>query len=545
MSSFALMVLMNRAIGMNVLIILLSMLIAVAQTLIDSPIMESAFVLTIVVICLEVLVLIVLFVWQIWRLWSVKLIHVPQKVDPLASVTGVRLDPSRGIVMDVLHEGESIAVLVNPDYWKFLPSSTISREDGLECPVSGSSFEIVKPGLGPQSLVAISNGTTIVGMGCRVTYLGGTYLLTANHVWQGNATRLYLVKDDYQTEVDLSSHISFGCYDRRVDFVLVKIPDRVWSRLGVKSSPLKPLEKRSIVTCYGMSNSNLMCSTGRADRGVYSHDILHSCSTTNGWSGTPLFYKGAVVGVHCGFKKMGSSNRGSNVGLLMQIASKDETDFSEASSSYISEEEARERDYPFLEVDVVGGRRVSIGQHEHYYPRQDPFAKYGGMKGFENHVKSSGGFVWADEDEFSDSLETLESHLNCQRAETIPRSPPSFLMENMTGKKEVKSLETMECHSISLDDRLSNLEKLVEKLLTVQSSKPAKSSPNSTITIGQIEVPVPSEAPCSSKQVASSKPKRRKRSKNAVKDSNGNTQKPKVEVVLGEKSGTQKQSPKK
>lgn len=505
--------------------------------LLTLPVQLGAF----VVMCLASLVLSVLFVWQNWPRWTVRVSDGPSAEDVLADVISVRLDPVKGLIMDVLDGARIVPVKVNPNYWQFLPSSVLSKSDGLESAVLNSVITNVKPGSEPASLVAISNGESVVGFGSRVKYLGRTYLLTANHVWNGNSSKMFLAKGGIQAEVSLEAPIRFGCFDIKADFVLVEIPDRIWARLEVKAAPLSVMAKQSMVTIYGGSDTKkLVCSSGRANKGEYSHDIVHSCTSTNGWSGSPLYYKNAVVGIHSGTKDLGVSNRGVNVGVLLSNGL--ETVYSEITNTLIDEEEALDRDYPFLKVDIIGKGPVGIGRGEYYLPR-DPYESHGGMKAWENSVRASGRTLWSDDadalesnDTFYDTLETVSGHLNSQRAEPLRRSPPSCLSVITSGSAATSSLEK-ECHCTELANRVSNLEKLVEKLLMLQSSLPLRSSPNSPTSTGPSEAPLPNLDPSCSKQEGSKKRRNRKTSPKPVTSLGESIPSPKSEVVSEGKTG--------
>lgn len=495
-----------------------------------------------IVMCLAILALSAQFVWQTWLRWTVKVSDGPSAEDALAQVLSVHLDPQKGLVMSILDGSRVISALVNPEYWHLLPSSALSKRDGLESAVLGSMVTNVKSGSEPSSLVALSNGKSVVGMGSRVKYSGRTYLLTAHHVWNGASEKMFLAKGGLQVEVSSEAPIRFGCVDVKVDFVLVEIPDRIWARLEVKAAPLSIMDKQSIVTIYGGNDTQkLVCSSGRANKGLYSHDIVHSCTSTNGWSGTPLYYKGAVVGIHCGTKELGVSNRGVNVGLL--LATGLETVFSEITNTQIDEEEARDRDYPFLEVDIIGRGPIGIGRGEYFQP-PDRFRVHGGMSRWEDRVVASGRMLWSDmaelestNDVFHDSLETISGHLNSQRAEAPRRCPPSFLLESTNGT-EATSSQKGECHCTELANRVCNLEKLVEKLLTLQSSPRPRSSPSLPSSTGPTGDPVPNCDPSCSKQEGTKKRRNRKTSKKPAEGSVRNTQSPDLNGVSEGKTGT-------
>lgn len=480
------------------------------------------------VACLIALVSSVVFIWQVWLRWTVKVSTAPSASDSLAEIVAIRLDPVKGLIADVLHENVVIPTLINPIYYHLLPSSAVNRKDGLECAVSTSTLNTVVSGAEPASLVAISNGNQIVGMGSRVNYNGKTCLLTANHVWNGNAEKLFLVKGNIQVEVTSQATITSGCLDDRVDYLLLTIPDRIWSRLGVKASRLVPMTSSCMTKVYGGTDmTKLSCSSGRALRGVMSHDIVHHCSTGNGWSGSPLYGKdNTIVGIHCGFLRLGEANRGVNVGILESMYL--ETAYADIQNTLIDQTEALERDYDFIEVEILNKGKVGIGRGE-YYSLSDSLeaaqrSRYvshdiPSMLDFEKRTLNAGRKLW------SDTLETVEGHLNCQGAEATKRSPPSSLSAITRGKSEPLSPEK-ECPSITLESRMSSLEKVVEKLLALQSQVLLASSQSCQNLDGQTEALKQSITPCSSKPLVLEKLKPLKTSSHHARVSGASIQTP-------------------
>lgn len=511
--------------------------------------------------CLTVLALSVLFVLRTWRRWNVRVQDVPVLSDDYAEITSVTLDPTRGLVANTVFKGEVIKTIINPQYWHLLPSCALSNREGLESAVLDNLLTTVKPEGEPASLVILMNEKVVVGMGSRVKYHGKSYLLTANHVWNGNSPQMYVCKRGKRVEIDLDAKIAFGCFNERVDFVMVEIPDAVWTSLGVKAALLIPMEKRSTVTIYGCdgASTSLLCASSRADKGVLSHDIEHGCTTTSGWSGSPLYSKGCVVGIHAGQLKLGSKNRGVNIAILLQNPTL-ETVFSEITNTLIDAEEASTRDYDFLEVDIIGRGRVAIGRGEYYIPRfEDSFVSMReqnadrqslSMAEYERKYLSNSALgPWgllesnhpppsvsthteldaagkreegdcaepAEEVEFFDSLETIPSHLNCERADGVRSCPPSLISDLMNGTT-AKDSRKRECRSTSLEDRVSNLEKLVEKLLAEQSRRQLQPSPNLKSMVGLTEDRKQKCIPSSSKPVVSKERRPRKDSKKPALD---------------------------
>jgi len=538
---------------------------------------------------LAVLVWIVAYIWQTWLRWTVKVSEGPAPQETLANVVSMHLDPIKGLVMNVLHGDTVIPTLVNPMYWHFLPSPVLSREDKTECSIAHSPLMKVQSNSEPTSLVGISNEKEIVGFGARVKFEGKTYLLTAYHVWFGKSAKLFLAKGDIQTEVPCDLGVTYGCENLAVDFVMVDVPDNIWARLGVKAVGMSTMEKRSVVTAYGGDSMKaLTCSSAIANKGEYSHDIVHGCTTTHGWSGTPLYYKGVVVGIHTGYLEFGKSNRGVNVGLLL-VENKNETVYSEITNTRIDPDEAESRGYEFLEVDIIGRGRLGIGRGEYYHlepPHSRPFETadritrlYGSHDNYNRSVRERGGVVWADlettksntpEDllqvlprtsaRLIPTLETSKSHLNFQGAESIstlpnplgyalanglPRKsllPPSLSLETTNGSASQLKSETRECLSPLLEDRVLNLEKVIERLCLMQSSLPTTSSQNSKALIGPSEAQKPNLGPSSSKPVGSRRQRRRKTSSQPVEQSPNAILVPNPTPASVEKNGTVKKS---
>nr|UHS71641.1 polyprotein P2a [Sobemovirus sp.] len=489
-----------------------------------------------ILVILEFLLMLVLIALYIWRAWQLHRVSVRQKTytEKYASVLSVRLDPVYGVVADVLHGAEIVPTIINPEYFHLLPGCAISNKQGLEAAVAHSVLSKVSPRGEPTSLVAISDGYTVVGYGSRVKYNGATYLLTASHVWNGKSTQLFLVKGDSEVGVDTEKlKPAFGCNDIRVDFCLVPVPDPIWTKLGVKASPLSTMEKRSLVTVYGGANPlSLVSSSGLAVKGEYIHDIEHHCSTGPGWSGSPLYSKGCVVGIHVGSKLVGKSNRAVNAGVILGLGL--ETVYSEISAQYLEPSEVLDRSYDFIEVELINGRRLGIGKGEWY----DPTHRDEDLR--ESRLRSR-GFVWSEvamdetgHDEFFDAAETVDSHLNSRGAAAAKRLPPSEILEIINGpsrsvspvKENAPVVKEPACLLPSVEERMLNLEKQVSTLISQVSLLLSKSSPSSEISAGPKEAPAQSSALSDSKPQGSGRRRRRKASAKQSETSAANIQPP-------------------
>lgn len=456
-------------------------------------------------------------VWQMWLRWSVGARRVDASVSNVPhALTNLHFDPQYGLVGDVADGARRIRVVLNPSFWHLLPPSALARGDGaMESVCEQSPVQEVTHSKGPPSLVSITNGQRVLGMGARVRHNGSTYLMTASHVWNGSAPALYLRKNHVEIEVSKDLPIVAGSKDLRVDVVLVKVDDKVWSALQVKAAALKCLESRTPVTCYGDVGDALLASSGMATKGFYVHQIVHGSTTAQGWSGTPLYSGDSIVGTHLAVNETGKSNRAVNTAVLLQIAH--ETAYSEYTLSEISMEQVEDRDYEFLDVDLEGRGRVLLGNGEYHIPiAKDPYlGRQLGIDPYSRESVREQGFrmpLW------SSMLETAPGNLNCQRAGAEKRSPPSSLMGTTNG--EVQSVSAvLESSLAKLALQVSDLEKELGKQREGQSSRQSPNSPNSQISPGQTEAPTPSEDHSSSKPAGSKRPRRRRASKKPAIDS--------------------------
>lgn len=498
-------------------------------------------------ICILIVMLSVLYVWRMLDMLCVKVSSAKYE-ETYAEVVSCRLDPTRGVIIDVRRNAEIFPAVLNPIYWNLLPSLATSNEAGTEAPILLNPINAVKTNGEPDSLVALTNGSKVIGYGSRVSYLGSTYLLTAAHVWHGFSAEMYMVKSGRQVKLDTGKYpVKFGSMNERVEFVMVEIPLPLWSVLAVKAAKLAPMGKTSIVTAYGGENPSKMgCSSSRAVNGEYVGTISHSCTTSGGWSGTPLYSKGTVVGVHVGVEKIGKLNRAVNAGLLLSLGK--ETEFSEVSLNEIDENEVADRDYPFLDVEI-SGKKVLLGKGE--FAITDPVK----VKAFVKEKEQSGGMLWSelefdDVDHYYDTLESIDDHLNCPGAENVKRSPPSKILAVTNGsipvappvKESVLVIPGRACPLPSLADRVLNLENLVNQQTTLISNMLLNTSQNLKGTVGPKEVVTPSCDPSSSKPQDSSPLKHRKVRRKRSKGSSPSIPNPVQEPVSEVKPGTNAKS---
>ncbi|UXD79163.1 polyprotein P2ab, partial [Xufa yellow dwarf virus] len=232
-------------------------------------------------------------------------------------ITGPRFDPSYGVFAPVNVDGRIYNVILQPDYWPIL-NPAISR-DVKECAIPASPIGSVGVGKEPQSLVFLQDtlGRSI-GVGCRVQCGKSSVLLTAWHVLDAaKLSDIYLAKCNRRTgtpfrvKFERDWPVEYECAHEDIDISAVQVPDSVWSKLGVTAAKVGMPRANAPVTCFGG-----LCHEPASSVGRYAPEGLsgeHSCSTRSGWSGTPLYSAGKVVGVHIEWHKIGASNRATAV----------------------------------------------------------------------------------------------------------------------------------------------------------------------------------------------------------------------------------------
>nr|QQP18743.1 polyprotein P2a [Lucerne transient streak virus] len=535
------------------------------------PMLQSPLALCVI----SMLVLIVRYAWQNMLLNSVE---VRDETPPGMFINLVgepKLVPEKGIVMDgVGEDGKVCKVIVNPQWWRFLPGSAISKNGEDEAAVLDSVYSSVLTGTEPASLVLLKSGSQTVGFGARVSYEGcSDYLLTAHHVIEPHEKLDLCKRGKVIPDLDLTT--TYDCEDKFAEFAMIKVPSNYWSRLGVGVAKLSALSKKSTVSLYGgTSSTGLTCSSGFAYKGKSGYAIVHEASTTKGWSGTPLYVGNNIVGVHTGCGKAGETNRGTNVRVLLDLSSGYESDFSEISYGEIDLDNFRLRPnrQEYLPVTIKGKGRYLLGDTdfvamtEARVKRIDDWEALKDAEG-PGRVKWSD---WADEETswigrkmnniYKAGIETIDlwkgtdepvesettsqllRHLNCQGAGTPEGvAPPSSTLQSTDGSNPSLSPHGV-CLFPKLEDRIVNLEKLVEKLLETLSSRQVKSSQSSNNTAGPSEVAKQKEDPSSSKPGGSDRPAPPPTSPSQSESSSQNTQPQQSTESSGGQSGAKKKS---
>nr|QXV86579.1 polyprotein 2ab [Solemoviridae sp.] len=341
-----------------------------------------------------------------WRKLQIKLIKTTEEARPGKFVRLVGdpiFDPNKGVYFNGAGEdGQMHKIVIEPKWWHLLPRSAISRDGEAEAAVLNGSYSSVLPGTEPSSLVMLKVGEVTVGFGSRVQYKGcSDYLLTAHHVVAPHA-ELNLCKRGLV--VKLSEDILESTYEsasEAVDFVMIKVPSNYWSKLGVGVGKLTTMTKRTTVTLYGGSNSmGLISSQGSAYKGRTGFAIIHEAPTTRGWSGTPLYQGNFIVGIHTGCGKLGETNCATNVNLLLELSSTQESNFSENSYSEIDEDNfvLRANREEYMEVEIKGKGKFLLGDADYINVTDKP-------SNWEKLKKARGEEIWEDAEDTEEQLD--------------------------------------------------------------------------------------------------------------------------------------------
>lgn len=458
---------------------------------------------------ISVLVLLLLYVWLRWR--PINLEAEPVVEQQWGELIGdPQFDPAKGIYANVLIGSVQTKVLIQPKWWNYFSSDLIRSENEAAC--LGSPVTAIKPGEDPAYLVVIQdeNGVTR-GMGCRAKFGLDSVLLTAYHLAH-SAENLYLAKyssskkQGSRVKLDPNWKIDFFVQDKNADLVAVAVPDNVWAALQVKTiRAAVPRAGRKPCQLFGADSSATVKSSSGPCWPVNGFVGYHKATTAKSWSGSPVVCNGFVVGVHRGANR---DEEGVNKFTVLHpvLFPRDlETMYDEGHIREIDPEEAESRG-AFESVRIYGRGDVDYSEFEYFLPNRaetEKLVKFRGLRG-----------TWADmveeEDDFLD-FEPLEATfdsdipLNYQGAGSAC-SPPSRRLDAMSSPTG-DSFQTQGCPSLTLEDRVSNLEKLLEPLLVQLPLLLETCSANSKILTGLSAEAVRSSTPSPSKPPGSPGPK--------------------------------------
>lgn len=456
-----------------------------------------------------------------------------------------RFDPSKGVYGEVLIDGKQHRVVIQPDFWPLLRSAINIDRD--EAAVANSIVSSVAPGKEPGSLVCIqAKDGKVIGMGARVHCGPATVLVTAGHVLKkGMIADLYLAKYSVSSKegkrvlMDPTWKIEYGSLNKEADVISVQVPAAVWSRLGVTAARVRKPTVKVPVLAYGGEASGLLQSSQGFATPDGNMSVAHSCSTRPGWSGTPLYAGSDIVAIHRRWEDIGVKNLATNLSIFH--ANCESSENGEQGAREIDAEEWMSREVTPTDVYIAGRGKYRVAGDEFSHSSYDPLA-------FSKYKKERGEMTWADMVEGDLDWDAREEStgndipLNCQQAASKCSSPCVTCPES-SGVTE-KSSPQQACPSLTVEDRVSNLEKLLERVLTSSAETQSNISVISQTLVGLKEARKQKELVCSSKQADSAPQKPPTTSTARAENSSENTPGPSSEPASGGKLGTQKASKK-
>jgi hypothetical protein len=152
-----------------------------------------------------------------------------------------------------------------------------------------------------KGLVTLEDSSgQLVGQGCRLSWQGQTYLLTAGHVYDLLGSEFHVCREGkrykvLRAEVQEEVYSPYGNWD----IAVVGVPAAVWSSLGVAA--LQPYYgSMSAVQIRAVMDEPLfMACTVEVSESPFV--LYHASNTSAGWSGAPLLTieeTPKIVGVH-------------------------------------------------------------------------------------------------------------------------------------------------------------------------------------------------------------------------------------------------------
>lgn len=480
---------------------------------------------------LLIVVLMLQYVWLSWQKVQIEL--EPVKTECWGEMLGdPEFDPVKGIVASVLHGTDTIKVVIQPKWWPYFSSDVLRSEKEGSC--SGSPVSLIEAGKEPNYLVVIQdeNGFT-KGMASRAVIGGNDVMLTAFHVID-TAEKLYISKYSLnekagkRVEIDfLNWKLDFFSKDSRIDIASIFVPQKVWSSLGVKSVRVKvPTTGRKPVQLFGADSSSRCKSSVGLGTFVSEFTGEHTATTTKGWSGSPVISNGFIIGVHRGVDIDKINSNKFTIIHPSFFPSGVETMYDYGHIRELDDEQFESRETEFSEAFLHGRGKISFNESEfsldarkkpQYQPKghdwreaefeDDDFFE---DKEFLKSVKrdfgaESGGGPPTQVDDLPYGFSVPRARrdaegysLNGVRAEKVQSSPPC-IPSVATPLQVDDRLEPLGCPSLTLESRVSNLEKLLEPLLVSVQLLQETASLNSKILTGLNAEALRNSIPSSSK----------------------------------------------
>jgi hypothetical protein len=246
--------------------------------------------------------------WRMWRLRN-------QVIKALSLAPGDVKAPLRydekGPYLDLRIEGKVLRVRC--DNMELLPLLDIpskqfaGRESRIQMEKAIAGKSLMKVEKFPGGIVVLRWKACIIGMGCRVTIGSETVLLTAMHVideLQKDPLDSFIANGDIMLPMfeENSPPMGIAKWSDDLDFCMVKVPDAMWSILGVRALKVNRTESSAHYPArlYGFDDLGRPAMGEGTLRWGAGFTVAYSAPTRHAFSGTPVLVENTVFGVHIG-----------------------------------------------------------------------------------------------------------------------------------------------------------------------------------------------------------------------------------------------------
>lgn len=264
--------------------------------------------------------------WKVFAVAQTRLLGITTELKrdraPATIQTPPQFDPDYGFVCKALFRGEVIEVVLDVCMAAFSSSPKLDQGLTPEMAIRMSPTSRVAANSEPDSLVVLYRDGVAIGCGARVkTPRGEDLLLTACHVWDLEPTHMAKRGNSIPLK---RSRLVHSSRSELLDYAMVELPNSYWTSMGIKAAHVKRCGAKTAVRLFGGSSSQDLFSTGGStEYGLTPLELCHSATTFPGWSGTPLYNKGNVVGLHIGSQAAQGRNRACNIAVLFEIMSRE------------------------------------------------------------------------------------------------------------------------------------------------------------------------------------------------------------------------------
>lgn len=354
----------------------------------------------------------------------------------------------------------------------------------------------------PKGLVVVRDSAAMAkGMGFLTVLNGKHCLVTAAHVAMKCKRGIILSAGVDPKHVNIPGDPDM-MVQSTADVVYIEVPPNTAGLLGVAKAKKDVSPATGLaVTLYGYVNGKFVSSLGVMGDPTRYFGFKHGASTVRGFSGTPIFYDGKIVGIHSR-----SNGLGVNFGLSLDLVTGtfERNDYNgkrhmreqDEDYEYDAEREARRLrpDTPDLDMEEVAWR---IEEREIRTVSDENSWQQRISDGPERFInKKLSGINWQDESPMDeDDLPTWEN-VNEMKFESVPvfRDGPKLGANNITNGKAKEG--TPELPTVTTSPSQATSTSSIQEAKETPDAPPKKKkkrSKRSKVGNGPKEVSKPSE----------------------------------------------------